>query len=82
LYYRIRDISKEHGALNDSYPFVDHLSALIESFHDSQTTVVIKGLSEISWTVFPEIQRVTVYKVIQELLINMKKHSMKKGNIE
>ena len=75
LYYRIRDISKEHGALNDSYPFVDHLSALIESFHDSQTTVVIKGLSEISWTVFPEIQRVTVYKVIQELLINMKKHS-------
>jgi signal transduction histidine kinase len=75
LYYRTRDISKEHGALNDSYPFVDHLRALIESYHDSQTTVVVKGLSEISWTVFPEIQRITVYKVLQELLINMKKHS-------
>jgi hypothetical protein len=75
LYYKTRDISKEHGVLNDSYPFVDYLSALIEPFHDAQTTVVIKGLSEISWTVFPEIQRITVYKVIQELFINMKKHS-------
>lgn len=75
LYHRTRDISKEHGALNESYPFVDHLRELIESFHDAQTTIVIKGLSEISWTDFPEIQRITVYKVIQELLINMKKHS-------
>ena len=75
LYYRARDISKEHGALDSNYPFIDHMTELIESFHSSQTNIVVKGLSDISWNNIPEIQRITIYKVSQELLINMKKHS-------
>jgi signal transduction histidine kinase len=75
LYYRTRDISKEHVALNDDYPFSEHLTELIESFQDAQTTIIVKGLSVIDWTIYPEIQRTTIYKVLQELLINMKKHS-------
>lgn len=75
LYYRARDISKEHGALDSNYPFIDHITELIESFHGSQTNIVVKGLSDISWNLIPEVQRITIYKVIQELLINMKKHS-------
>jgi signal transduction histidine kinase len=75
LYYRARDISKEHGALDNNYPFIDHMTELIESFHGSQTNIVVKGLSNIYWSAFSEIERTTIYKVIQELLINMKKHS-------
>jgi len=75
LYYRARDISKEHGALDSDYPFMDHMTELIESFHSSETNIVVKGLSDISWNAFPEVQRTTIYKVLQELLINMKKHS-------
>ena len=75
LYYRTRDISKEHGSLNTNYPFIENLVALIESFHDSQSNIITKGLSDISWNTIPEIQRTTIYKVLQELLINMKKHS-------
>ncbi|WP_033960393.1 tetratricopeptide repeat-containing sensor histidine kinase [Psychroserpens jangbogonensis] len=75
LYARTRDISKEHGTLNSDYPFIDHLTGLIESFHDTQSNIIIKGLSDITWNTIPEIQRTTIYKVLQELLINMKKHS-------
>lgn len=75
LYYRTRDISKEHGTLNNNYPFTENLAALIESFHDSQSNIIIKGLSDISWNLIPDIQKTTIYKVLQELLINMKKHS-------
>ena len=75
LYARTRDISKEHGTLNSNYPFIDYLGELIESFQDSETNIIIKGLTDISWNLLPEIHRVTIYKVLQELLINMKKHS-------
>ena len=75
LYARTRDISKEHGTLNSDYPFIDYLGELIESFQDSQTNIIVKGLADISWNLLPEIQRITIYKVLQELLINMKKHS-------
>ncbi|WP_431135338.1 tetratricopeptide repeat-containing sensor histidine kinase [Psychroserpens mesophilus] len=75
LYYRTRDISKEHVALNDAYPFNEHLAELIENFQDSQANIIVKGISEIHWDEFPEIHRTTIYKAIQELLINMKKHS-------
>ncbi|WP_033961689.1 tetratricopeptide repeat-containing sensor histidine kinase [Psychroserpens jangbogonensis] len=75
LYARTRDISKEHGTLNSDYPFVDYLGELIESFQDTETNIIIKGLTDISWNLLPEIHRVTIYKVLQELLINMKKHS-------
>tara|TARA_R100001369_G_scaffold24665_3_gene45292 strand:- start:986 stop:2611 length:1626 start_codon:yes stop_codon:yes gene_type:complete len=75
LYHRTRDISQEHSAINTDYPFVDHLSELIESFNDTYTSVIIKGISEIAWNNISELNRITIYKVVQELLINMKKHS-------
>ncbi|MBR9845750.1 MAG: tetratricopeptide repeat protein [Algicola sp.] len=75
LYYRTRDISKEHVALKEDYPFGNQLAELIENFQDSQTNIIVKGLSLIDWDSYSEIQRTTIYKVLQELLINMKKHS-------
>ena len=75
LYIRTRDISKEHGTLDDDYPFIDHVQGLAESFQDGHTNIIVKGLSAISWSTMSDIKTTTVYKVLQELLINMKKHS-------
>lgn len=75
LYIKTRDISKEHSALDNNYPFKDHLQSLVESFQDSKTNVIVKGLSDISWGTMSAIETTTVYKSLQELLINMKKHS-------
>ncbi|WP_323787914.1 tetratricopeptide repeat-containing sensor histidine kinase [Psychroserpens sp.] len=75
LYSRTRDISKEHGTVNSDYPFKEYLGELIENFQDCDTNIIVKGLTNISWDLLPEIHRITIYKVLQELLINMKKHS-------
>ena len=75
LYYKTRDISKKHSVLNADYPFTDHLDELIESFNDGDISVIVKGLSEINWDPMPQLHKSTIYKVLQELLINMKKHS-------
>jgi signal transduction histidine kinase len=75
LYYRTRDISKEHSVINNDDPFVDYLGELIESFNDAHTSVIVKGISDISWEAIEDLKRTTIYKVLQELLINMRKHS-------
>ncbi|WP_179334556.1 tetratricopeptide repeat-containing sensor histidine kinase [Winogradskyella costae] len=75
LYHKTRDISKKHSVLNADYPFVEYLEELLESYNDMQTNVIIKGLSGIAWDTIPQLKQLTLYRVLQELLINMKKHS-------
>lgn len=75
LYYRTRDISKEHSLINKEYAFEDYLGELFESFNDENTSVIVKGISDISWDKVEDVKRTTIYKVLQELLINMRKYS-------
>ena len=75
IYNKTRDISKEHSVIDLKGDFKDVLSDLILSFNNSETNVIAKGISDVNWEVISEIKRTTIYKVLQELLINMKKHS-------
>ncbi|WP_179320369.1 tetratricopeptide repeat-containing sensor histidine kinase [Winogradskyella helgolandensis] len=75
LYQKTRDISKRHSVLDTDDPFIASLEELLESFNDNHTNVIIKGLSDITWDTLPQLKQLTLYRVLQELLINMKKHS-------
>jgi len=75
LYYKTRDISKEHDVINNQYPFLQYLSELIDSFNNEDTNIIVKNISGIPWDTTPKLNKTTIYKVLQELLINMKKHS-------
>ncbi|MFP4846078.1 hypothetical protein [Winogradskyella sp. PE311] len=76
LYYRTRDISKEHSLIDTKdKTFEENLGSLLESFNSEKTNIIVKGINTIIWKEIDDLNRVTVYKVLQELLINMKKHS-------
>lgn len=75
LYYKTRDISKEHDVINTELPFLHSLSELIDNFNNEDTNIIIKSISVIPWEAIPKLNKTTIYKVLQELLINMKKHS-------
>ncbi|WP_047547321.1 ATP-binding protein [Psychroserpens sp. Hel_I_66] len=75
IYHKTRDISKEHSLIDLKGDFQDILNDLILSYNDSNTNVIVKGNIKLNWANFSEIKRITIYKVVQELLINMKKHS-------
>ncbi|WP_179315864.1 tetratricopeptide repeat-containing sensor histidine kinase [Winogradskyella undariae] len=75
LYYKTRDISKEHDVINTELPFLHSLSELIDSFNNEDTNIIIKSIAVIPWEAIPKLNKTTIYKVLQELLINMKKHS-------
>ena len=75
IYNKTRDISKEHSVIDLQGDFEDILNDLILSYNNANTNVIAKGISKVGWDVVSELKRVTIYKVLQELLINMKKHS-------
>ncbi|WP_179339540.1 tetratricopeptide repeat-containing sensor histidine kinase [Winogradskyella ludwigii] len=75
IYDKTRDISKEYNVIEGEGLFVDTIRDLVLSYSDATTSVLDKGSADINWETFSKIKRTTIYKVLQELLINMKKHS-------
>ncbi|NRD19832.1 tetratricopeptide repeat protein [Winogradskyella eckloniae] len=75
IYSKTRDISKEHGSTEGDDLFEDVIKDLVLSFSNASTSVLAKGNADIDWESFSKMKRTTIYKVLQELLINMKKHS-------
>jgi signal transduction histidine kinase len=75
IYIKTRDISKEHSLIDLESDFQEMLNDLILSFNDVETNIIAQGISKVNWTALSDIKQITIYKVLQELLINMKKHS-------
>ncbi|MGJ8550906.1 tetratricopeptide repeat-containing sensor histidine kinase [Winogradskyella wichelsiae] len=75
IYDKTRDISKAHNYTENEGLFLDSIKDLVLSYSDASTSVLDKGSIDIDWESFSKIRRTTIYKVLQELLINMKKHS-------
>lgn len=75
IYSRTRDISKENNPDLSNQNYTASLKELISGFNTSDTNVLINGLDSISWDNIDENKKMSVYRAIQELLVNMKKHS-------
>ena len=75
LYARARDISKENGALdvNDHYEIL--LNDLLLSYKNDQVNIITRGISKMPWNSVESLKKITLYRVLQELMVNMKKHS-------
>lgn len=74
IYAKTREISKDNSViLMDD--FQTTLKDLLLSFQNHQVNIIIKGLSGIQWETFKEIEKTTIYKILQELMVNMRKHS-------
>jgi len=76
IYHKTRNISKEYDILDSTKTFKVELEGLFMNYQTSATNVVVRNLSNIEWDKYSEIEKETIYKVLQELLINMKKHSL------
>ncbi|WP_431471852.1 tetratricopeptide repeat protein [Nonlabens sp. SCSIO 43208] len=75
IYYRTRDISKQNSIINFNIPYNELLTDLFLSYQNDQVNIITKGLQHISWERLNNPQKTALYRVLQELLTNMKKHS-------
>jgi len=78
LYERSRDISYEPPILPHQ-DFQNNISQLLKAFGGSGTNVYVTGNSQALWDrITPQAQQ-EVEQVLQELMVNMKKHSQAKN---
>lgn len=75
IYKRVRDISKEFTAIDIGVNFGKEFFALLNSYGSPKTKIITKELATDYWNEVPAATKIEVFRVLQELLVNMKKHS-------
>lgn len=75
IYPKTRDISRENSAIHFDQDFGLQLNDLLFGYKKHQVTVVTRNLSKIDWEHVPEIKKTAIYRVLQKLMTNRRKHS-------
>lgn len=74
MYEKSRNISYDEDSKDDMV-FHEKLSTMIQSFDNENIQIFIVGNSNDIWTDFNKNSQDNIFIVIQELLVNMRKHS-------
>ncbi|WP_421810705.1 tetratricopeptide repeat-containing sensor histidine kinase [Flagellimonas sp.] len=74
IYLRARDISVANAGVDVS-DFPAALKSLVAQYHPKGVSVITSPYSNINWDDVPEHKKIQLYKCLQELLVNSKKHS-------
>ena len=75
LYQQSRDFSREINAVNTGAGYKDELIGMLNLHKPDETRLMISGSKEVLWEAMGSMAKVTLYKVLRELFINMTKHS-------
>lgn len=75
IYTRTRNIAKENSDIDTGSNFQDNLQSIIASYISDDVNVLIQNQNPINWLLVKKEVKIAVYRTLQELLVNMKKHS-------
>lgn len=74
IYIKSRDISKENSTV-DVENFQEGLSDLLLDYENENVSVIRRDIVPIDWSAVSDIKKTNLYRVLQELMTNMAKHS-------
>jgi signal transduction histidine kinase len=75
IYSRTRNISRENSTIETGTLFVSHLKEMMSGFNTDNVNVLTNGIDLVDWLAIESTKKIIVYRILQELLVNMKKHS-------
>ena len=75
IYLATRDIAHQTGTIETGENYGSNLTEMMQLYNDQETHIASKGLENLQWELFSVASKRTIYRLIQELLVNMKKHS-------
>ena len=75
IYLATRDIAHQTGDIETGKAYLPTLTEMMQLYNDHETRITVKGLQEVPWEEVSPNSKRTIYRLIQELLVNMKKHS-------
>ena len=74
VYERTRDISTETASI-DLINFPESLRYLLIQHNNPNVKIIINDVNTIEWQTISDHKKLAVYRTLQELMVNMKKHS-------
>lgn len=75
IYMRTRDISRENSELDTGEAYIKNLISTLSNNLPDGSRLIIKGENTVEWNKVAEEKKIVIYRVLQELMVNMKKHS-------
>jgi signal transduction histidine kinase len=75
IYGRVRGISRENNKIDTGTDFIKSLKDMLSTYNTSERNIMVTNLESINWEIIDEIKKITISRVLQELMVNMKKHS-------
>lgn len=75
IYSRTKNISKDNTPAISDHNYVASLKDMISGFDTPNINILVNGLNTINWDKINEDKKTSIYRTIQELFVNMKKHS-------
>ncbi|MFD0835616.1 ATP-binding protein [Mariniflexile aquimaris] len=75
VYLKTRDISKENSIIDVQENYDALLKDLLQSYKSESINVITQNISKIEWNTLSDLKKITLFRVLQELMTNMRKHS-------
>lgn len=75
IYSRVRGISRENSNVDTGINFSYNLKEMLSTYNTPNTNVIITNIEKVNWNDIEEEKKVIIHRVLQELMVNMKKHS-------
>ncbi|RBN50183.1 tetratricopeptide repeat-containing sensor histidine kinase [Flavobacterium psychrolimnae] len=75
IYSRTRNISRENSSIDIGPNFVPNLKEMMSNYSNDAVNILVNGLDVVQNTALETNKKITIYRTLQELLVNMKKHS-------
>ncbi|TPG42052.1 tetratricopeptide repeat-containing sensor histidine kinase [Flavobacterium pectinovorum] len=75
IYSRVRGISRENNNIDTGENFSNSIKQMLATYNNNATNVITQNIEKINWEGIDEIKKVTIHRVLQELMVNMFKHS-------
>ncbi len=75
IYVGTRSISRDNSDVPEDGDFAKLVYDLLQEYNSGECKIIIQGLFEIKWQELAHFKRIEFYRILQELLANMRKHS-------
>lgn len=75
IYGRVRGISKENNRIDTGAHFTKSIKDMLSTYQTNARNVMVTNLESIDWENIDDVKKITISRILQELMVNMKKHS-------
>jgi len=75
IYSRVRGISRENNDIDTGTNYSANLKETLSTYNSDTRNIIINSIEKINWDDLDKIKKITIYRILQELMVNMKKHS-------